>query len=250
MTKKWLAMAVVGGLLAMRVSAEEATAVKTEAAKVEAVKADAQVLNTEAEKISYAIGVDMARGLKRSGLDIQADLLARGLKDAILGTPLLLSDDEMKKTLGALQAQLMKKSAEARKAMEAGSGEKKKEGEAFLAANKTKEGVVTLPSGLQYKIIKAGDGKKPADTDSVECNYRGTLINGTEFDSSYSRGQPATFRVGGVIPGWTEALKLMPVGSKWQLFIPSELAYGARGAGGSIGPNETLIFELDLLGIK
>ena len=126
----------------------------------------------------------------------------------------------------------------------------KKEGEAFLAANKGKDGVVTLPSGLQYKILTAGTGPKPTASDSVVCNYRGTLINGTEFDSSYKRGQPATFPVTGVIKGWTEALQLMPVGSKWQLFIPSDLAYGERGAGADIGPNSTLIFEVELLSIE
>jgi FKBP-type peptidyl-prolyl cis-trans isomerase FklB len=126
----------------------------------------------------------------------------------------------------------------------------KKEGEAFLAANKTKEGVVTLPSGLQYKVLKAGTGPKPSANDSVVCNYRGTLLDNTEFDSSYKRGQPATFPVGKVIKGWTEALQLMPVGSKWQLFIPSELAYGPRGAGPDIGPNATLIFEVELLSIQ
>ena len=129
---------------------------------------------------------------------------------------------------------------------EAGAANKK-EGEAFLAANKGKEGVVTLPSGLQYKILKEGTGPKPTASDTVVCNYRGTLINGTEFDSSYKRGQPATFPVGGVIKGWTEALQLMPVGSKWQLFIPSDLAYGERGAGADIGPESTLIFEVELL---
>jgi len=126
----------------------------------------------------------------------------------------------------------------------------KKEGEDFLAANKSKEGVVTLPSGLQYKVLKEGTGPKPSPADSVVCNYRGTLINGTEFDSSYKRGQPATFPVNGVIKGWTEALQLMPVGSKWQLFIPPDLAYGQRGAGADIGPNATLIFEVELLSIQ
>ena len=126
----------------------------------------------------------------------------------------------------------------------------KTEGETFLAANKNKEGVVTLPSGLQYKILKAGTGPKPTASDSVVCNYRGTLVNGTEFDSSYKRGQPATFPVNGVIKGWTEALQLMPVGSKWQLFIPAQLAYGERGAGPDIGPNATLIFEIELLSIQ
>jgi FKBP-type peptidyl-prolyl cis-trans isomerase FklB len=126
----------------------------------------------------------------------------------------------------------------------------KKTGEEFLAANKSKDGVVALPSGLQYKILTAGTGAKPTASDSVECNYRGTLINGTEFDSSSKHGGPATFPVSGVIKGWTEALQLMPVGSKWQLFVPSDLAYGERGAGGDIGPNETLIFEVELLSIK
>ncbi len=125
-----------------------------------------------------------------------------------------------------------------------------KEGEAFLAANKTKDGVVTTASGLQYKILTAGTGAKPTAADTVVCNYKGTFIDGTEFDSSYKRGKPAEFPVGGVIPGWTEALQLMPVGSKWQLVIPSGLAYGTRGAGGAIGPNQTLVFEVDLISIK
>jgi len=130
-------------------------------------------------------------------------------------------------------------------------GEKnKKDGDAFLAENKGKEGVVALPSGLQYKILKAGDGEKPKSTDTVVCNYRGTLLNGKEFDSSYKRGQPATFPVSGVIKGWTEALQLMPVGSKWQLFIPPDLAYGDRGAGNDIAPGATLIFEVELLSIQ
>jgi FKBP-type peptidyl-prolyl cis-trans isomerase len=133
--------------------------------------------------------------------------------------------------------------------MQEASAANKKEGDAFLAANKAKEGVVTLPSGLQYKIITAGTGPKPAATDSVVCNYRGTLIKGTEFDSSYKHGEPVTFTVNGVIKGWTEALQLMPVGSKWQLFIPSDLAYGDRGAGADIGPGSTLIFEVELLSI-
>ena len=134
--------------------------------------------------------------------------------------------------------------------MQAAGEANKKEGDAFLAANKAKDGVVTLPSGLQYKILTQGTGPKPTATDSVVCNYRGTLINGTEFDSSYKRGEPATFPVSGVIKGWTEALQLMPVGSKWQLFVPSDLAYGERSPGPEIGPDSTLIFEVELLSIQ
>ena len=148
----------------------------------------------------------------------------------------------------ALQADLRKKGEE--KMLVQGEANKK-EGDAFLAENKTKEGVVTLPSGLQYKILKEGTGPKPTATDTVVCNYKGTLLDNTEFDSSYKRGQPATFPVSGVIKGWTEALQLMPVGSKWQLFIPSDLAYGARGGpGGGIGPNATLVFEVELMSIQ
>ena len=180
-------------------------------------------------------------------MDVDPDILLQGLKDALAGGKSLLTDDEAKAALTALQADVSKRQQEQ---MQVAGEANKKEGEAFLAANKTKEGVVTLPSGLQYKILKQGTGPKPTASDSVVCNYRGTLINGTEFDSSYKRGQPATFPVGQVIKGWTEALQLMPVGSKWQLFIPSEMAYGPRGPGADIGPNATLIFEVELLSIQ
>ena len=158
-----------------------------------------------------------------------------------------MTDDEAKAALTALQA-------EARKAQEekvqVAAEANKKEGDAFLAENKAKPGVVTLPSGLQYKVITEGAGPKPAADDTVVCNYRGTLLNGTEFDSSYKHGQPIEIPVGRVIKGWSEALQLMPVGSKWQLFIPPDLAYGTRGAGDDIGPNATIVFEVDLLSIK
>lgn len=174
-------------------------------------------------------------------------IVARGLRDTLEGAKPLLTDSEAETALNQLQTALKaKQDAERQKMGDANM----KEGQEFLAANKTKEGVVTLPSGLQYKILTAGTGPKPAASDTVVCNYRGTFINGTEFDSSYKRGQPATFPVGGVIKGWTEALQLMPVGSKWQLFIPSDLAYGSRGAGGAIGPNATLIFEVELISIQ
>jgi FKBP-type peptidyl-prolyl cis-trans isomerase FklB len=211
-------------------------------------------LKTPKEKASYAIGVNIGRGLHRDAVDVDPAVVARGLRDGFGGAKTLLTDDEMKGAMVVLQTELRKKQEVRNRAQEAQMqqvGEaNKKEGEAFLAANKTKDGVVTLPSGLQYKILTEGTGPKPAATDSVVCNYRGTLLNDTEFDSSYKRGQPATFNVGQVIHGWTEALQLMPVGSKWQLFIPADLAYGQQGAGPDIGPNATLIFEVELLSIQ
>jgi FKBP-type peptidyl-prolyl cis-trans isomerase FklB len=165
----------------------------------------------------------------------------------LAGGKTLMTAEEATAAINVLKAEV-KKNQEAK--MQLAGDANKKEGDAFLAANKTKEGVVTLPSGLQYKILTAGDGAKPTAADSVVCNYKGTLINGKEFDASSKHGGPATFPVGGVIKGWTEALQLMPVGSKWQLFVPADLAYGQRGAGGDIGPGATLIFEVELLSIK
>jgi FKBP-type peptidyl-prolyl cis-trans isomerase FklB len=204
-------------------------------------------LKTEKDKNSYAFGMNIGRGLRQNSVDIDPAILMRGIKDVLAGGKTLLTDEQAQTTLTAIQNSLRKKQQDMRQ--QAGDTNKK-EGDAFLAENKTKDGVITLPSGLQYKIVKAGDGPKPAAADSVVCNYRGTLINGTEFDSSYKRGQPATFPVGQVIKGWTEALQLMPVGSKWELYIPSDLAYGDRGAGANIGPNATLIFEVELLSIQ
>jgi FKBP-type peptidyl-prolyl cis-trans isomerase len=207
----------------------------------------APVLKTSKDKFSYALGMNMGTSLHRQGVDVDPNILAQGLKAALAGGKTLMTPEEAQAALMEVQNELRKKQQE--KAQVAGEANKK-EGEAFLAANKAKEGVVTLPSGLEYKILKEGTGAKPTATDSVVCNYRGTLINGTEFDSSYKRGQPATFPVNGVIKGWTEALQLMPVGSKWQLFIPSALGYGERGAGAEIGPNATLIFEVELMSIQ
>lgn len=205
-------------------------------------------LTTQKQKTSYALGMKIGSDLKRQGVAASVDpaTTARGLKDALAGSKLLLTDDEVKTILMQLQTQV--RANQEAKAKEA-SGPARKAGEAFLAENKSKEGVVTLPSGMQYKILTAGTGPKPTASDTVTCNYRGTLINGKEFDSSYKRGQPASFPVSGVIKGWTEALQLMTVGSKWQLFIPPDLAYGDRGAGGDIGPGETLIFEVELISI-
>ncbi len=211
--------------------------------------ATAVTLKTQKEKASYALGMKIGGDLKRQGVgaSVDAALTARGLKDALAGSKALLTEDEEKTALTQLQSEVRGK-MEA-KAHEAGAASRK-EGEAFLAANKSKEGVVTLPSGLQYKILTEGKGPKPTANDTVTCNYRGTLINGKEFDSSFKGGKPVSFPVGGVIKGWTEALQLMPVGSKWQLFIPADMAYGDRGAGADIGPGETLIFEVELISIE
>jgi FKBP-type peptidyl-prolyl cis-trans isomerase FklB len=214
---------------------------------VQAGAAEKPPLKTQKDKISYMIGVETARNFKVLGVDVDMDVLVKGLRDGMAGKKLLMTEDELRATKSAYMEDFRKKQA---LAMKAAGEENKKKGDAFLAENKMKEGVVTLPSGLQYKIIKAGAGKMPAETDTVECQYRGTLIDGKEFDSSYRAGQNATFKVSGVIAGWKEALKLMTVGSKWQLFIPPELAYGPMGAGRDIGPNATLIFEVELVAIK
>jgi FKBP-type peptidyl-prolyl cis-trans isomerase FklB len=208
------------------------------------------VLKTQKDKFSYALGMNtakrMSEGLKKQSVPFDSAIFVRGLRDGFAGGKTLLTEEEAQAVMTEMQKQMHEQ--QQAKMQQAAEGNKK-EGDAFLAANKGKEGVVTLPSGLQYKIVTAGTGPKPTTSDSVVCNYRGTLINGTEFDSSYKRGQPATFPVTGVIKGWTEALQLMRVGSKWQLFIPADLAYGDRGAGSDIGPGSTLIFEIELLSI-
>jgi FKBP-type peptidyl-prolyl cis-trans isomerase FklB len=202
---------------------------------------------TTIEKVSYGIGLNIGKNFKKDGIDVDLGLLMKGLKDALAGSKPLLTEAEIREAMTAIQKELQAKQASRGKE----AGEKNtKEGETFLAENKKKEGVKTTKSGLQYKVIKAGTGKTPKATDTVVTHYRGTLIDGTVFDSSYDRNEPATFPVGKVIKGWTEALQLMTVGSKWQLFIPSALAYGEDGAGDDIGPNAVLIFEIELVAIK
>lgn len=204
-------------------------------------------LTTDKEKRSYALGMNIGDSIKQDNLDLDPAVVSQALKDALSGGKMLMTDAEAKEVLGKLRNDVMaKRQAEAQKEGEAN----KAAGQKFLADNKTKAGVVTLPSGLQYKILKEGTGPKPTASDTVSCNYRGTLINGTEFDSSEKHGGPASFGVNQVIKGWTEALQLMPVGSKWELFVPAELAYGERSPGPEIGPNSTLIFDIDLLSIK
>jgi FKBP-type peptidyl-prolyl cis-trans isomerase FklB len=201
------------------------------------------VLKNQKDKMSYIIGMDIGNNLKKQSIDVEPNILAKGVEDALTGGKPLLSEQEIRETMTAFQNEM-------RVRQEVVAKKNKEQGDAFLAENKKKEGVKTLQSGLQYKVIKVGIGKKPKLNDYVTTHYRGTLIDGTEFDSSHKRGQPATFQVSGVIPGWTEALQLMEEGAKWQLFIPPNLAYGEQGAGGVIGPNATLIFEIELISIQ
>jgi len=197
-------------------------------------------LSTQRDKASYALGMSMGTSLRKQSVEINPNVLMQGLKDAMAGGKTLMTEDEARSVLLQLQQQKMKEVAQ----------KNLYEGDKFLAENKMRSGVVVMPSGLQYKVLVAGNGSKPMLTDTVVCNYRGTFINGTEFDSSYKTGQPVTFAVNQVIRGWTEALQIMPVGSKWQLFIPPQLAYGEQGAGDDIPPNATLIFEVELVSIQ
>jgi FKBP-type peptidyl-prolyl cis-trans isomerase FklB len=207
---------------------------------------DAPELKTGKDKFSYALGMKIAENFHKQGLDLDPAVFGKAFADSFNGGKTALTEQEMETLLAAASQEIRKKQA-AQQAEKGAAAQK--EGEAFLAANKAKEGVVTLPSGLQYKILKAGTGEKATLDDTVVCNYKGTLLNGTEFDASEKHGGPATFPVKGVIAGWTEALQLMPVGSKWQLFVPSNLAYGAQGPV-DIGPNATLIFEVELVSIQ
>jgi FKBP-type peptidyl-prolyl cis-trans isomerase FklB len=203
-------------------------------------------LKTNKDKVSYAIGMNIGKSMKKDSVEVDPAIVYRGLKDGLSGATPLLSDKEAQDAIVALQTDMKKKAEEVR--VQAGTANKAA-GDAFLAANKSKQGVVTTADGLQYKVIKPGTGPKPTAADTVTVQYKGTLIDGKEFDSSYKRGQPATFPVGQIIKGWTEALQLMPVGSKWELYIPPDLGYGDRGAGPDIGPNSTLVFEVELISI-
>ncbi|MGY2134842.1 FKBP-type peptidyl-prolyl cis-trans isomerase [Hymenobacter sp. HD11105] len=206
------------------------------------------------EQISYIIGRDLARNFAQQGLDLDIDVLAGSLKEGLGGQPSRLTQDQMRNAMEQLQQQMQDQDDQE------GDGNgtvndpnamnNKQAGEDFLAENKNKPGVTTLPSGLQYEVLTEGSGPKPSLTSNVTTHYHGTLTNGTVFDSSYQRGQPASFPVNGVIAGWTEALQLMPEGSKWRLYIPSDLAYGKRGAGRDIGPDSALIFDVELLKVN
>lgn len=208
---------------------------------------DATSLSTDTDKLSYSIGADLGKNFKTQGIEINPTALAKGMQDGMGTGPLALTEQQMKDVLNKFQKDLMaKRTADFNKKAD----ENKTRGEAFLAANKSKPGIVVLPSGLQYKIVEAGTGTKPGKDDTVTVEYTGTLINGTVFDSTEKAGKPATFQVSQVIPGWTEALQLMPAGSTWEIFVPSNLAYGSRSVGGPIGPNEALIFKIHLISVK
>jgi len=216
---------------------------------------DAAQLKTQKDRDSYAVGADLAKNLKRQGVEVEPGPLLQGMKDALAGDKLLMTEEELRETLRAYQLGLRKKMLQTRGGTAALAEENHQVGADFLAANKAKEGVITLPSGLQYRILKAGDGSKPVPTDTVEYNFRGSLIDGTEFNSSHRTGIPLAVKVGEAIPGMREALQLMPIGSKWVLYIPSVLAYGEKGVMGSrnryqIPPNATLILEIELLTVK
>jgi FKBP-type peptidyl-prolyl cis-trans isomerase len=208
----------------------------------------------EKDRVSYSLGVDIGRTLDRLQLDLNQATLTQGITDVLAKKQLAMSDQELQQTLQTFQQQMMQKQqtamAKKQEEMKASADKNKVEGKKFLEDNAKKSGVKTLPSGLQYKIVKQGAGEKPKDTDVVETNYRGTLISGKEFDSSAKNGGPVSLPVSGVIKGWSEALKLMPVGSKWEIYVPSDLGYGDEGAGEDIAPGSTLVFDVELLGIK
>ena len=205
-------------------------------------------IKTQKEMLSYSIGAEFGKGLKHQGVELDLDVLVKGMKDALSGDKLLISENDLHNAITEFRLSQKFKRTALKKTTPV---ENKKKSEAFLAENSSKEGVVTLPSGMQYKILKTGNGRKPTDADTVECIHRGALIDGAEFDSTYQTGQPATFKVSEALyPGLGEALKLMPAGSKWQFFLPSHLAYGELGNGRTVGPNETVIYEIELLAIK
>jgi len=204
-------------------------------------------ITSDNDKISYSVGYQIGGDFKRQDMDLNSAVLLKGIEDALSGSEPLLNPQEQRATLVELKKQVAARKQEAQKKA---AQENLDKAQAFLAENAKKEGVKTLPSGLQYKELKAGEGKTPGPEDKVTVQYRGSLIDGTEFDSSYKRGKPATFQVNRVIKGWTEAMQLMKEGSMWELYIPPELAYGDRGAGGTIPPNSALVFEVELISVN
>jgi len=228
MKLKWIVLCGLGCMV-MQAGAEEIVALKT-----------------KKDMLSYGIGVSVAKNFRQQETDVDMDLLVKGLKDGLTGTKLLMPEKELRKVLNIYQGEVRQKTVLSKRIA---AEENKKKGEAFLLKNETRDGVIALPNGMQYRILKTGDGRKPLESDMVLCNYRGSLLDGTEFDATEA-GRPATLKVSSLISGWKEALKLMSAGSKWQIAIPPQLAYGERGVGSDIGPNETLLFEVELVAIK
>jgi FKBP-type peptidyl-prolyl cis-trans isomerase FklB len=208
---------------------------------------EAPEIRDDSDRIGYSIGYQIGGDFRRQGVELRPDLVVKGIRDAVDGANPLMTPEEMSRTLVELKRRVTAAQQEdARRTAE----RNRAAGEAFLAENAKKDGVVTLPSGLQYKVVKQGEGAPPGATDNVSVHYRGTLVDGTEFDSSYRRNRPSTFPVNGVIRGWAEALQLMKPGAKWQLFIPANLAYGDRGAGSVVLPGSALIFEVELISVN
>jgi FKBP-type peptidyl-prolyl cis-trans isomerase FklB len=236
----FVSSSLIGGAIAQQKAKTPVKPAATKTAAKPAANKSSVVMKNALDSVSYAIGLNVAQFYKQQGIDnINTTCVQKGMADALAGNP-ALTEEQMNMAVGNYMQKLRSKKAEANKVA----------GAAFLTANGKKPGVVTLPSGLQYQIITQGTGPKPTINDKVKCHYHGTLIDGSVFDSSVERGQPVDFPVGGVIKGWVEALQLMPVGSKWKLFIPSDLAYGDREAGPKIGPGSTLIFDVELLSIE
>ncbi len=236
-----LLMAVSAIALALPAAAEDAKAPSAAAAPLP------DSLKDPKAQAGYAIGLSIGAGLKRDGVSVDPEMIAQGIKDVLAGVKPQLTEDQVRQALTQLQTSVQAERAEA---MAKAAETNKAEGEAFLKTNAAKPGVTTLPSGVEYEVLTDGTGPKPKADDMVLCNYRGALLDGTEFDSSYKRGQPDSFPVGGVIKGWTEVLQKMPVGSKWKVYIPAKLAYGEKGAPPDIGPNAVLTFEIELLSIQ
>jgi FKBP-type peptidyl-prolyl cis-trans isomerase FklB len=237
--------AVLLAAVSLMLSVHTLSAEEKEAEQAE--QSSGQAPKSKKDRVSYCLGLNIGKSMRQQELDVAPAMLAKGIEDGLKDAKPLLTQAQIQQTMSAFQQEMIMKQQEKMKTL---SEKSKKEGEAFLAENKKKEGVKTLPSGLQYEVLKEGEGASPNAKDTVTVNYKGTLVDGTVFDSSYKRGEPATFPVTGVIPGWTEALQKMKTGGKWRIFVPSDLAYGERGAGNIIPPNATLIFEIELLSIK
>ena len=206
--------------------------------------ADNHALNTIEQKASYTLGADIAKNFRNQGLEIDVKAFSLGLEDALQNRDLKLSEEEMMSSINAVKQRMQKQQLEKQKTI---ARKNLDEGNAFLTENAKKEGVVTLDSGVQYKVLTKGKGDSPTPEDTISAHYRGTLLDGSEFDSSYQRGTPLTLQMGSVIKGWGEVLKLMKPGSKWEVYIPSDMAYGEKGAGDAIGPNQALIFTIELI---